>query len=85
MEIHPSTAIKYHIQDQVLVKIQSRRGSIIVRSKWSETIRPDTVFVPFHWADTQNVNELIPQDLDLTSKMPGFKVSAVKVSPVIPE
>ncbi|MED1470738.1 assimilatory nitrate reductase catalytic subunit NasC [Bacillus salipaludis] len=83
MEIHPTTARKYQISDQSLVKIKSRRGSIVVRSKWSETIRQDTVFVPFHWADSQNVNLLVSNELDPDCRMPGFKVSAVRVSPVI--
>ncbi|MEH7548138.1 assimilatory nitrate reductase catalytic subunit NasC [Neobacillus vireti] len=82
MEIHPATAMDYQIADHSLVKIDSRRGSITVRSKYSETIRPDTVFVPFHWADSQNVNVLINGELDPVCRMPGFKLSAVKVSPV---
>ncbi|WP_144566124.1 molybdopterin oxidoreductase family protein [Neobacillus bataviensis] len=82
MEIHPATAMDYQIADHSLVKIDSRRGSITVRSKYSETIRPDTVFVPFHWADSQNVNVLIGGELDPVCRMPGFKLSAVKVSPV---
>ncbi|MCQ6282593.1 molybdopterin oxidoreductase family protein [Bacillus sp. EB600] len=82
MEIHPATAKKFGIQDQSLIKIESRRGSIVVRSKWSETIRQDTVFVPFHWADSQNVNMLVSDKLDPACRMPGFKVSAVKISPV---
>lgn len=83
MEIHPTTAVKYDIEDNTLVKIESKRGSIVIRSKWSETIRHDTVFVPFHWADSQNVNRLVSKDLDPTCKMPGFKVSAVKVEPIV--
>lgn len=83
MEIHPTTALKYRIQDHSLVKIESRRGSIVVRSKWSEAIRPDTVFVPFHWDDSQNVNRLVSKELDPACRMPGFKVSAVKVSTVM--
>ncbi|WP_209124570.1 molybdopterin oxidoreductase family protein [Alkalihalobacillus sp. BA299] len=82
MEIHPSTAEKYQIMDNVLVKIESKRGSIVVRSKWSPTIRKDTVFVPFHWAESQNVNRLVSKKLDPTCRMPGFKVSAVKISPI---
>lgn len=81
VEIHPNTAAKYQIADRVLVKIESKRGSIIVRSKWSESIRPDTVFVPMHWADSQSVNSLIAEDLDPSCKMPGFKVCAVRISP----
>jgi assimilatory nitrate reductase catalytic subunit len=83
MEIHPATALKYRIQDNSLVQIESRRGSIVVRSKWTETIRQDTVFVPFHWDDAQNVNRLVSKELDPTCRMPGFKVSAVKVSSVV--
>ena len=83
MEIHPATAKKFGIEDQVLIKIESKRGSIVVRSKWSETIRQDTVFVPFHWVDSQNVNRLVSDKLDPNCKMPGFKVSAVKVSPYV--
>jgi assimilatory nitrate reductase catalytic subunit len=83
MEIHPSTARKYNISDQSLVSIESRRGRIVVRSKWTSSIRPDTVFVPFHWSESQNVNCLIPQDLDPICKMPGFKICAVKVRPIV--
>jgi assimilatory nitrate reductase catalytic subunit len=82
MEIHPSTAKKYRIKDHSLVKIESKRGSIVVRSILSETIRQDTIFVPFHWSDSQNVNLLVSKDLDPICKMPGFKVSAVKVNPI---
>lgn len=82
LEIHPTTAVNYLIPDESLVKVESRRGSIIVRSKYSETIRPDTVFVPFHWADSQNVNILVGADLDPVCRMPGFKLSAVKISPL---
>jgi assimilatory nitrate reductase catalytic subunit len=83
VEIHPVTAKKYGIEDRSLVRIESKRGSIVVRSIWSETIRQDTVFVPFHWADTQNVNLLVSKDLDPVCKMPGFKLSAVKVRSVM--
>ncbi|MEH7095865.1 assimilatory nitrate reductase catalytic subunit NasC [Neobacillus vireti] len=82
MEIHPTTARNYQIVDQSLVKIESRRGSIMVRSKYSEAIRPDTIFVPFHWSDSQNVNDLVGEELDPVCRMPGFKLSAVKVTPV---
>ncbi|PWT16267.1 nitrite reductase [Bacillus subtilis] len=82
MEIHPQTAATYNIEDRVLLKIESPRGSITVRSKLSEQIRKDTVFVPIHWADAQNVNDLIGEALDPACKMPGFKVCAVRIRPI---
>ncbi len=81
LEIHPTTAKKYKIENQVLVKITSKRGQITVRSKYTDKIREDTVFVPFHWGDDQNVNQITHEALDPTCKMPGFKVCAVNVSP----
>jgi len=41
------------------------------------TIRPDTVFVPFHWV---GANKLTNDALDPASRMPEFKVCAAKVS-----
>jgi assimilatory nitrate reductase catalytic subunit len=83
VEIHPATAKKYGIEDRSLIRIESKRGSIVVRSKWCDTIRQDTVFVPFHWADSQNVNLLVSNELDPICKMPGFKLSAVKVKAIM--
>ncbi|SDN98532.1 assimilatory nitrate reductase catalytic subunit NasC [Alkalicoccus daliensis] len=79
MEIHPETAGEYGIPENELVEIQSKRGTIVVRSRISEHIRKDTIFVPFHWAEDQNVNMLVPKDLDPNCGMPGYKVSAVKI------
>lgn len=79
LEIHPETAKKYEIEPNSLVAVASKRGKITVRSKISEKIRQDTVFVPFHWAEDQNVNMLVGDDLDPTCKMPGFKVSTVNI------
>lgn len=82
LEIHPETAKKYEIEPNSLVAVTSKRGKIKVRSKISEKIRQDTVFVPFHWAEDQNVNMLVGEDLDPTCKMPGFKVSTVNIKQI---
>ncbi len=83
LEIHPETAKKYQVQDQSLVSIESRFGKIKVRSRFSEKIRKDTVFVPFHWGGEQNVNQLVSDELDPICKMPGFKVTAVRITPFL--
>ncbi|MGH9035087.1 MAG: molybdopterin dinucleotide binding domain-containing protein, partial [Acidimicrobiia bacterium] len=43
------------------------------------TIRPDTVFIPYHWAGRQAANQLTNRALDPLSKIPEYKVSAVRV------
>ncbi|WP_078551471.1 assimilatory nitrate reductase catalytic subunit NasC [Bacillus alkalicellulosilyticus] len=81
IEIHPATAEKYRISAHSLVEVESPRGKITVRSKLSDAIRQDTVFVPFHWSDDQNVNNLISEQLDPTCRIPGFKICPVTVRP----
>ncbi|MUT67035.1 molybdopterin oxidoreductase family protein [Paenibacillus sp. NEAU-GSW1] len=81
MEIHPETAAKYRIEDDSLVTIRSPRGTTIVRSKFSKSIRKDTLFVPMHWGDVQNVNNVTSPALDPVCRMPDFKVSAVQIEP----
>ncbi|MFC3038719.1 molybdopterin oxidoreductase family protein [Virgibacillus xinjiangensis] len=81
VEIHPDTAKKYQLKDRALVRVQSKRGSVVVRSRCSDKIRKDTVFVPFHWTQTQNVNQLVANDLDPACRMPGLKLTAVNISP----
>ena len=44
------------------------------------TIREDTVFIPYHWADKQSANMLTIRALDPVSKIPEYKVCAVRVA-----
>jgi assimilatory nitrate reductase catalytic subunit len=46
----------------------------------SPDIRADTLFAPFHWGGRQAANLLTIPALDPTSKMPEFKVCAVRAS-----
>jgi assimilatory nitrate reductase catalytic subunit len=45
----------------------------------NERLRTDTVFMPYHWREC---NVLIAADLDPTSKIPGFKYTPIRVSPL---
>src|SRR5947199_3708984 len=49
VEIHPILAKRYGIADGNWVTIETRRGSLTIRCQVVTTIRPDTVFVPYHW------------------------------------
>jgi assimilatory nitrate reductase catalytic subunit len=44
-----------------------------------KTIRPDTVFIPYHWAGRKSANQLTISAQDPISKIPEFKVCAVRV------
>jgi assimilatory nitrate reductase catalytic subunit len=45
----------------------------------TETIRPDTVFVPYHWPGPVAANVLTIEALDPISKIPEYKVCACRV------
>jgi assimilatory nitrate reductase catalytic subunit len=40
------------------------------------------VFVPFHWGGQLSINRLTNDALDPTSRMPEFKICAVKIERV---
>jgi len=81
VEIHPSLAEQYAIQDGDWMKVESRRGAVVLRAKVVTTIRPDTIFIPYHWTGKKSANLLTQRALDPLSKIPEFKKSVVRISP----
>ena len=79
VEIHPALARRFGIGDGDRVALTTRRGSIHVSARLTPHIRQDTLFVPFHWGGDACANRLTNPALDPTSKMPEFKVCAVRV------
>lgn len=78
-EIHPRLAEEYGIQADDWVKITTRRSELIVQALVVRTIRPDTVFVPYHWPGKRSANRLTHRTIDPRSKIPEFKVSACRI------
>ena len=81
-EVHPATAERCGLSDGDPVRLETRRGNATLTVKLSPTIRPDTVFAPFHWGGEQSANRLTNPALDPISRMPEFKVCAVRIQPV---
>lgn len=80
VEIHPTLAAEHAISDGEWMKVESRRGSVVLRAKVVTTIRPDTIFIPYHWAGKKSANLLTNRALDPLSKIPEFKKSVVRIS-----
>ena len=78
-EVHPATARRYGLRDGETVRLNNRRGWADFRLKVTRGIREDTVFVPFHWGGRGAANRLTNPALDPTSRMPEFKVCAVRI------
>ncbi len=78
-EMHPDLAAKLGFAGRQIVTIETRRGRLTVPLEITGAIRPDTVFVPYHWAERLSVNQLTVRALDPVSRMPEFKVCACRV------
>lgn len=81
-EMHPDLAASLGVADGETVRVTSRRGSMTLPAKVVATIRPDTVFIPYHWAGIKAANQLTNRALDPISKIPEYKVAAVSVERV---
>jgi assimilatory nitrate reductase catalytic subunit len=79
VEIHPVLAQQHGIADGDQVTVTSRRAEITLPALVVRTIRPDTVFVAYHWAGAHSINRLTHRTLDPRSKIPEFKVSACRI------
>ena len=79
IEMHPLLASRLSIADSDWTTVESRRGSCTLRAQVVKTIRPDTVFIPYHWPGPRSVNRLTIAAQDPISKIPEYKVCAVRV------
>ncbi|WP_274654435.1 molybdopterin oxidoreductase family protein [Paenibacillus humicola] len=81
-EIHPSAAEKIRLRFGDRLRLTTRRGSLVFDVKISSDIHPTTVFVPFHFGGDHAVNALTNDALHPISRMPEFKVCAVRLERV---
>jgi assimilatory nitrate reductase catalytic subunit len=84
VQVHPDTAATHGLSDGDVADVVSRRGRTRATVRVDEDMRPDVVFLPFHWGGTTNggdarANVLTNPALDPTSRMPEFKACAVRL------
>ncbi|GGW27587.1 molybdopterin oxidoreductase family protein [Streptomyces xantholiticus] len=81
VELHPQMAERLGVREGEPLAVVSRRGRATGPARITTGIRPDTVFMPFHWPGEGRVNTVTNPALDPTSRMPEFKVCAVRLEP----
>ncbi|GAA1848303.1 molybdopterin oxidoreductase family protein [Myceligenerans crystallogenes] len=82
VELHPVLGVRVGVPDGARARLTTSRGVVEARARWTDAVRPDTVFMPFHWSGTGSVNRVTTDATDPVSGMPEFKVCAVDVAPV---
>ncbi|HTN90032.1 MAG TPA: molybdopterin dinucleotide binding domain-containing protein, partial [Sorangium sp.] len=78
VQVHPRLAARLGVVEGDWLLVESRRGAVTFRVSVTPDIRQDTLFAPFHWGGKKAANVLTMPALDPTSRMPEFKVCAVK-------
>ncbi|RCG15176.1 nitrite reductase [Streptomyces diacarni] len=79
VEVHPDTARRAGLADGERARVVSRRGAVLARTRYVGDMRTDTVFLPFHFPQAGAANVLTNPALDPVSRMPEFKLSAVRL------
>ncbi len=79
IEMHPQLAARMGLKDGDWATAETRRGSTTLRARVVSTIRPDTIFIPYHWGGRKSANQLTIAAQDPISKIPEYKVCAARL------
>ncbi len=81
VEVNPNDAINLNIEDGEMVSMSTRRGSIRIRAKIAERLKPNVVFIPFHFYESC-ANRLTTDRLDPGCKIPEYKVCSTRIEKI---
>ena len=80
VEIHPADAKDIGVREGELVRLTSRRNSMVSAARITERVARGQVFVPFHFREAA-ANLLTNPVLDPYAKMAELKICAVRIEP----
>ncbi|WP_374440454.1 molybdopterin-dependent oxidoreductase [Pseudomonas panipatensis] len=84
--LHPADMRRRHLNDGQLVRLASRRGSLVLPVQSDDNLLPGQAFLPMHWGERflkgLGVNALTLPAVDPLSRQPELKHAAVEVSAV---
>jgi assimilatory nitrate reductase catalytic subunit len=82
VEIHPQAALRLGIANHQRVRVRTPRGTLELKALVVATIRPDTLFIPFHYGHTEAVNQVTNPAVERMVKIPEYKVCAAAIEPL---
>ncbi len=80
VQINRLTAQRLGIAEGDPVRVESARGSCVAPARLSADLRPDVVFMPFHYPGAEAANAVTNPAADPISGMPEVKVCAVSIT-----
>ncbi len=82
VEIHRQAANRLNIRSEDWVRVRTPRGAMILKALVVDTIRPDALFIPFHYGHDEAVNQLTNPAVSPIVKIPEYKVCAAAIEPI---
>jgi ferredoxin-nitrate reductase len=85
LDLHPADALARGIVEGALVEARSSHGTVRLRARLTEDLKPGVVFLPMHWGrmldrGEARANNLTHARWDPISKEPDLKFSVVEVA-----
>ncbi len=85
MGIHPDDLANLGLHEGDLVRVSSRRGSLVLPVQGDAGLRPGHTWLPMHWGDRflrgLGTNVLTQPGFDPLSRQPELKLSGVALEP----
>ncbi len=81
--VNPGELDRLQIADGEMVRVSSRRGTIVLAARSDDSVATGSVFIPFHFREAA-ANALTTDALDPYGKIPEFKFCAVRIEAVGP-
>ncbi|PYM64713.1 MAG: formate dehydrogenase subunit alpha [Candidatus Rokuibacteriota bacterium] len=85
VSVHPADANRLSVGDGDTVRVRSRRGELEGYVQLTEDVRPGEIFIPFVRLAESAANFLTNSAHDPTSKIPEYKVCAVRLERILPD
>ena len=82
--LHPADARRLGVETGDPIRVSSRRGDVDAFARLTEAVRPGAIFVPFVKLADSAANFLTNSAHDPSSKIPEYKVCAVRIEAIRP-
>lgn len=85
LNLSPEDGTRYGVAEGELVKVSSRRGSLLVAVHYDSSLRPGLAFMTMHFPDEVATNFLTIDAVDPKSGTSEFKATAIRIDKVVAE
>ena len=82
LDLSPEDAMQYELREGELVRVTSRRGSLITTVRLDSALRPGLAFMSIHDHDQMATNDLTIDAVDPKSGTSEFKATAIRIEKV---